>query len=456
MPTIAALTPPATTRRPPGPPGVPVLGNALQVIRDPLTAFMSGVRDYGDTIYYRLGPFPYVVINRPEDVRHVLVRNRDNYPKSRSYAGLKLFLGRGLLTSEGQHWKTQRKLAQPAFHRKRLAGFAQAMAECTGDMLERWQSLAQPGRRFDVHEEMMRVTFRIVGHTLFSADLENDAADVGRALTEALHFATRYPEKLIPPPLWIPTPGNVRFKRARATLDSLVFRLIQQRRDCDSDDLLGMLANVRTEDGQPAMSDQQLRDEVMTLVLAGHETTANALTWTLMLLSQHPAIARQVRAEVEAVLGDRRDPTPEDVRALALTTRVIQESMRLYPPAWMVERQATEADVLDGYPIAPGTQIGICAYALHRHPRYWRNPEGFDPDRFLPDRVAQRPADVYLPFGMGPRRCIGSHFAMMESVIMLAMIVRRYRLSLVPGHPVVPEAAITLRPRHGLLMTAEA
>lgn len=458
-----ALVPvPQALELPPGPKGLPILGHTLDAMRDPLQMMTDLVRDYGVTARIHLGPFRYVVVSAPDDVRHVLVKNRDNYPKSRNYSGLRLLLGRGLLTSEGEEWKHQRKLAQPAFHRKRLSGFAGIMARDTTDMLDRWDTEHPAGHQLDVHREMMRVTLRIVGHTLFSTDVEGDAAEVGEALDDALDFATHHPDKLFPPPLWIPTPGNRKFVRARKTLDALVFRLIAERRagaaasdqgadnqgPAEASDLLSML--MEATDGEQ-MSDQQLRDEIMTLVLAGHETTANNLSWTLMLLSRHPEIERRLLAEVDAVLGDG-PATLDNVRQLELTNRVVQESMRLYPPAWIMERQALADDTVGGYRVPKGTIVGVCPYTLHRNPEWWDNPEGFDPDRFLPERSEGRPDEAYMPFGIGPRRCIGLHFAMMEAAIVLATIVRRYRLDLVPGKSTAGEAGITLRPKHGLVM----
>jgi cytochrome P450 len=429
---------------------LPLIGSVLDVWRDPVALLCQAHREHGDFARMRFGPFDYFMVNDAEALQHVLVQGAKRYVKSRSYAGIKLVLGQGLLTSEGEFWKRQRRLAQPAFHHQRLRGFADTMASCTSDMLPRWDSLAASGEVFDLHAEMMRLTFRIVGLTLFSTDVEGDAQAVGNALGVALDFANEYVNEVVRLPIWLPTPRNVRFRRALATLDQLVFRLIDEhRRGPERGDLLAMLMQATDESGQERMNDRQLRDEVMTLVLAGHETTANALGWTWRLLAEHPQVLARLRTEADSVLGDRA-PRIEDVPKLEYAERVLNESMRLYPPAWCFERQAIAPDEVGGYLVPPGAVVIACPYVLHRSPRYWPDPERFDPERFLPDEVASRRRGVYLPFGDGPRACIGRGFAMMEAKIILAMTAQRYDLALEPGHPIELEPGITLRPRHGL------
>jgi cytochrome P450 len=447
------------TTRAPGPKGLPWFGSVFPAWRDPLALFLESRQRYGDVVRFKFGPFQYYLVNDPNIVKHVLVDNPKAYTKSRNYLGLKVVLGEGLLTSEGDHWRRQRKLAQPAFHRDKLAGFANQMSTATRDMLSRWTAEGASSS-FCIHAEMMRLTFRIVGLTLFSSDVDGDAKDVGHALEVAMHWANDYAESMIRVPPYIPTPGNVRFKRAKKTLDDVVFRLIAERRahaqrtgDFGSD-LLGMLMEAREEaDGstgeRTGMDDQQLRDEIITMILAGHETTANLLSWTFHLLSKHPDVERRVREEATRVLGDR-DPVLEDVKSLEYTRMVLEEGLRLYPPAWVFERQAIVPDQLGGYAIEPGAIIGLCPYVLHRHPDHWENPEGFDPERFRPERAEKRPRYAYLPFGGGPRTCVGNHFAMMEAQILLAMIVREHRLELEPSHKVELDPVITLRPKTGI------
>lgn len=443
MNTAIALKPP------PGPRGVPILGSILDVWRDPLGFFVRGARDHGDVVQFRFGHYRYVLLNDAEATRHVLIDNAKSYQKSRNYDGLRLVLGNGLVTSEGDFWRRQRKLAQPGFHKQRLKGFADTMAECTEEMLAGWDS--SNSGALDLHAEMMALTLRIVGKTLFSTDLAGDAAAVGDAISIGIKHANDYAESVIRMPPWLPTPNNLRFKQAVRVLDGMVLRIIEERRKSgtDGDDLLGMLMSARDDDGK-GMTDQQLRDEVMTLVVAGHETTANALAWTFDLLSRHPDADRSVHAEASAI--DGRIGIDELPR-LSYTLRVVQESMRLYPPVWVFEREAIADDVIAGYAIPKGTVVAVSPWSLHRNPRYWENPEGFDPERFLPTAVEARPRCAYLPFATGPRQCIGNAFAMMELQIVLATVARRFRLSLVPGATSVVDPKVTLRPRDGMRMT---
>jgi cytochrome P450 len=445
-----------STRTPPGPRGVPLFGNVIGAWRDPIGLIMSSWREYGDVVKFKFGPFDYLFLNDPDAIHHVLVDNAKNYTKSRNYQGLKLVLGEGLVTSERETWKRQRKLVQPAFHRERLAGFAGAMVMDTTSMLERWATRGPEA--FDVHEEMMRLTFRIVGRTLFSTDVEADADRIGPAVSAAMHYANDYAESIVRMPQWLPTPANIRFKKVMRTLDDLVLRIVAERRatkgTAQPNDLLTMLMEAHDDETHDAMSDRQLRDEVMTIILAGHETTANLLTWTWFLLSSHPDVERRMHDEIANVLGDRA-PTLDDLPKLKLVKMVIEESLRLYPPAWAFERQAVADDTIAGYPVRAKTIIGMTPYALHRHPRYWENPEGFDPERFTPERSEGRPRYAYLPFGGGPRFCIGNGFAMMEAQILVAMIAQRHRLQLVPGHPIVLDPTVTLRPKHGVKVTIE-
>lgn len=415
----------------------------VELRRDPLGLFVEGMQRASAVVPYRFGPFRAVLVNRSEDVEHVLVKNHDNYVKGRNYEPLKLTLGEGLLTSEGALWRRQRKLIQPAFHHKSLAGFVGVMSQATQDLLDRWAG----EDIVDVHREMMRLTFRVVGLTLFSTDVEGDADEIGDALAFLLTWTNDRTEAMVRVPLWLPTPGNIRFRRARERFDTLVYRIIRARRRQPEQkgDLLDMLLAASGE-----MSEEQLRDELITLASAGHETTANALSWTFYLLSKHPEVERRVREEVREVLGDR-PPALSDLAALEYTEQVILEAMRLYPPVWGFERQALEEDVIGGQKVTPGTFVMIVPYSIHRDPTYWSNPEGFDPDRFAPGAREARPRFAYLPFGGGPRVCIGNAFAMMEAKIVLAMVVREMGLELVPGHPIVEEPLITLRPKDGVL-----
>ncbi|MCA9716669.1 MAG: cytochrome P450 [Myxococcales bacterium] len=445
-------------RLPPGPRGLPLLGQLHELSADHLERFSAHVREHGDTVLLRFGPIRFVLINRPDDIRHVLVKNHKNYSKSRTYEPLSLVLGDGLVTSEGELWRRQRKLMQPAFHRQRLVEFADAMVRCGLEHVDAWDAAARDDGGgappvVDIHDEMMRLTFRVVGKTLFSVDLAGESREFGDALTVATHYVSRRTETVLPVPTWLPTPANLRFGRARRALDGLVMRMIAERRAAPEGhtDLMDMLMRATDETGTERMDDRQLRDEVMTLVAAGHETTSNALTWTLMLLGRHPEVERKVHAELTRAL-DGRAPSFADLESLPYTTQVLQESMRLYPPVWMVERCALGDDQLGEYDIPKGTIVGVCAWTLHRLPTLWDNPEAFDPERFAPARAAARHRYAYVPFAAGPRTCIGNAFAMMEATLLLAVLLQRYRLELVPGQTITPDPGITLRPRGAVRM----
>jgi cytochrome P450 len=443
----------------PSPRGLPLLGNVFEAWRDPIGLITRSARELGDLVRFRFGPLNFVLVAAPADIHHVLVGNHKNYVKSRSYDGIRFVLGRGLLTSEGEHWKKQRRLAQPAFHHQRLKGFATTIAATTRDMLTRWQGFSAP---FDLHREMMRLTFRIVGLTLLSTDVEGDAAAFGRALDVALRWANDYAEQAVRIAPSFPTPKNLRYRRAKHTLDELVLRIIGERRRSGEpgSDLLGLLLAARDEATGEGMSDDDLRDEVMTLVLAGHETTANALTWAFSLLATSPDVVTRLRAEIREVLGER-EPAFDDLARLVYADRVVQEAMRLYPPAWVLERQALADDVIAGHRIPAGTTLVIAPYLMHRDPRSWEAPEEFDPDRFAPERFGERQKEAYMPFGDGPRICIGKGFAMMEAKIALVMIVRHFDVQLLcardeigmePGITLRPKSAVTVRARRSVAL----
>jgi cytochrome P450 len=422
--------------------------------RDPLGLCIETARALGDMAMFRFGPVRWYLVNDAEGARHVLQKNHAGYVKSQSYRSMELVVGRGLLTNEGASWHRQRKLAQPAFHRDVIGGFVEAMARATEAMLARWGERA-PDASFDVHAEMMRLALRIVGLTLFGADVDDADAAIGDALGVALEHTTRRAEAVVKLPTWLPTPSNLRFRRALARLDGMVYGILEERRRRGDlgRDLLGMLMAAVDESTPEGMSERQLRDEVMTLVLAGHETTANALAFTVRLLCLHPEIFARLRAEVDAVLGGRA-PRGEDLAKLALTERVVLEALRLYPPAWCFERQALADDVVCGYRVRRGGIVGIVPYALHRYEKYWPDPEAFDPDRFLPERSEGRPRYAYLPFAEGPRACIGRGFALTEAKVVLALVAQRFELALADDRPLRLLPGITLRPAGGIHVRA--
>ena len=409
---------------------------------------------YGDIVRHQMGTFVAHVSRHPDHVKHVLQENHANYIKGRGLRKMKVFLGEGLLTSEGDFWRRQRKLIQPAFHRQRLALLASTMAECTAEMLDEWKAIAAGKKPENIAQQMMRLTLNIAAKTLFSVDVRHEAEAVGRALTIALEEGNRRLFTLVELPLWVSTPANVRYRDAMAELDRVVYGIIETRRKTKTDkvDLLGMLIEARDEDTGETMSDKQIRDETMTLFLAGHETTANALSWIWYLLSKHPAEHRKLEREVDEVLGGKA-PRFDDLPNLKYTRMVVEESLRLYPPAWIFGRTALGDDTLGGYSIPKRSIVAMSPFLIHRHPEFWSNPEGFDPERFAPEASATRHKYAYVPFGGGPRVCIGNQFAMLESQLCLAMMVQRYRLELVPGARVEMEPLVTLRPLGGMPMT---
>jgi cytochrome P450 len=432
----------------PGPRGHPLLGSLPRVRRDPLRLFLEAYREFGEVVRFHFGPRVAHLVSSPAGANHVLAENNRNYGKQTpGYRNLRHVLGNGLLTAEGDFWKRQRRIAQPAFHRQRIAGFGRTMVKAAEDAAASFER--RRGQIVDMHQEMMRLTLRIVGETLLGHDPTEAADEVGGALAFLLAIANKRIARVIDVSPKLPTPENLRFRRALAKLNAVVLRMITERRNNPGDrcDLLSMLIEARDEETGEGMDDRQLRDEAMTIFLAGHETTANALTFSWLLLSRFPAALRDLRAELAQVLGGR-SPGAEDLQRLSLPRRIVLESMRLYPPAWIISRSAMEADEIGGYEIPAGSIVFVSPYVLHRHPGAWENPEGFDPSRFARDP----PKGAYLPFGAGPRMCIGTGFAMMEAELVLATLAQRLRFDLVPGPLLELEPSITLRPRHGLPM----
>lgn len=440
-------------KRPPGPHENWLLGSARTIQRDPLGFTQSMFQRYGNVVAVRFLLWPTYMIFHPHDVKHVLQENHRNYSKDTYLMHfLRPLLGQGLFTNDGLSWLHQRRLMQPAFHRKQLATFGALMTGATGVMLERWHNAAPRDQPVDVTVEMMRLTLRIVGQALFSIDLSDETDTVGQAFTALMTPFTDYIYHPVPP-LAVPTPRNRRIQQSIRTLDGVVQQMITEHRrlGSDTDDLLSLLVLSRDEETGEGMNDRQVRDEVMTLLLAGHETTSNALTWTWYLLSQHPDVESRLHAELERVLGGRI-PMVEDLPRLVYTRMVLEEALRLYPPAVGFNRKALADDEVGGYVVPANTLIWLSPYTTHRHPDFWEDPDVFDPERFSPERAAGRPHFAHFPFGGGPRLCIGNNFARMEAELILATIAQRYQLRLLPGHQVDPQVLLSMRPRHGLPM----
>lgn len=437
---------------PPGPPGRPLIGNLRDMREDAARGFVRARETYGDIVHYHIASRPIFLICHPNDIKYVLVENARNYTKGRGLEKAKPLLGNGLLTSEGEFWLRQRRLAQPAFHREHIASLAEVMTSVTDGMLRRWEGYARTSRTLDVADEMMKLTLTIVTRALFNTALTRDDIEtVSSAFPPLLRWATERVTAIFDFTESWPTLENRRREQHTAALDRIVYRIIEERRrsSVEQHDLLGLLMSARDADTGATMTDRQLRDEIMTIFIAGHETTALLLAWTWALLSWHPDVRARVEAEVDDVLGGRT-PTAADVPRLTYLGMVVNEALRLYPPAWAILRSPIEVDEIRGYRIPARSTIILSPYVTHRHPAFWHNPEGFDPERFTPERVRERHRYAFFPFGGGPRLCIGNNFAIMEATLILAMTCQRYRLDLVPGHPVEPELGFTMRVKNGL------
>jgi cytochrome P450 len=419
---------------------------------DRIGALARLAREYGDIVMFQLGTQRMALLNHPDYVEDVLVTRARSFKKGRALERAKRFLGEGLLTAEGDAHLRQRRLVQPSFHRQRIAGYADSMVAHASRIADRWRD----GDEFDVASQMNQLTLTIVGDTLFGTDVERDALSVRQAMNDVFEVFPLTMSPLAPLLERLPLPAVRRYKRAVATLDRLIYRIIDERRrnPADRGDLLSMLLLARDEEENGTrLTDTQVRDETMTLFLAGHETTANALTWTWHLLSQHPDVERRLHKEIDAALGDRR-ATADDAARLPFTRMVLAEAMRLYPPAWGIGRRALEDVEIGGYTIPRGTVVLFSQYLLHRDARFFPQPERFDPDRWLPERQQARPKFAYFPFGGGNRVCIGESFAWMEGILVLATLARRWRLERVDSGPVPMKALITLRPAHSVRMRA--
>ncbi len=438
---------------PRGPKGLPLLGSLLAFRRDPLGFVTRGAREYGDVVRYSLGGHPVFLLVHPELIKEVLVTRQHDFVKGRGIQWAKRFLGDGLLTSEGEQHRRQRRLSQPAFHQARIAGYAKVMVEYAARRRDAWRD----GQPLDLSLELTTLTMAIAGKTLFDADVEGEAADIGAALTAIVRLFPRFTMPLA----WLierlPLRSNRDFARARERIDATIHRLIEERRrdGRDHGDLLSMLMLARDEEGDGgSMSDRQLRDELLTLFLAGHETTANALSWTFYCLSQNPDVERRLAVELERVLAGRL-PGFDDLPGLAFCERVLAEAMRLYPPAWAIGRRALRDVRLGDYLVPKDAFVVMSAWATHRDARFFPEPSRFDPERFTPEARASRPKFAYFPFGGGARQCIGEGFAWMEGTLLLATIAQRFHLRLADDARVEPLPLVTLRPRYGMKMVAE-
>ena len=449
-------TPIPEEERAPVPSGAePIIGHLRAGVNEPLEAFPRWRAEVGDVARLKLGGVTCYLVSDPALIRQILKeRHREFVKPLQGRRNMSRILGNGLLVSEGQFWLRQRRIAQPAFHKKRIDAFGDTMVRDAAELADEWAVRAARGEDFDVAKDMMRVTLRIVQETLLGAQAKTDSDAIGEAVSYLIGEINRRFRRVIMPPESWPTPANLRFNKHRAVLDEAVGAIIRERRRSPErgDDLLSMFLETVDEETGERMDDKQLRDEVMTMFLAGHETTANALSWTFYLLGKHPDVARKLRAELAEVLGGRL-PKADDYRSLPYTKMVFSEAMRLYPPAWIMARAPRQDLELGGYTIEAGARMFMSPWVVHRHPGVWEDPEAFDPERFR-DPSAIDPY-AYFPFSGGRRMCIGKGFALMEGVLILATLCQRFHLELVPGHIVEPEAMVTLRPKHGVRVVAK-
>ena len=419
-----------------------IAGTAVrEMVRNPLQFFQSIASQYGDMVCYRPAPEPAYLLNHPDYIRHVLVDNNRNYSKD-TYSN-RVFgnvVGGGLLTTEGDPWRKQRRMMQPAFHHTRIEQLDGMIVEVAQSLLERWQHAFESNQPVDIAREMAALTLTVTTRSLFGVDLGEEVREVG----EIFNRAASYLEK----------PSSPRLMQSAQEFGEVVDRIIRQRRQNfkDRGDLLSSMILARDEHSGEGMDDEQLRTQVMTLMLAGYETTASTLTWTWHLLSQNLDTLDRLRSEVRETLQGR-PPCYSDLDHLPFTGMVLDESLRLFPPAWTLGRRAISDDVIDGFHIPANAVIAICIYVLHRHPGFWDNPDAFDPERFSPDNAKGRNKFAYIPFGAGPRQCIGNNFGLMEAALVMACILQRFELHSIPGMDVHPQALFVLRPNRDVMMS---
>jgi cytochrome P450 len=440
----------AANRLPPGPRPLIPASNIIAFRRDRCGFLTKLAREYGDLVYYKLGPQPVFLLNHPDYIRDVLITHNKNFMKGEGAQRAKRLLGEGLATSEGEVHLRQRRLSQPAFHRQQIAGYAATMVEYASRIRDGWKE----GETLEMSREMMRLTLAIACKTLFNAEVESEADEIGDAFSMAISFFNYLNLPFYQLLEKLPLPAGRRFQKAQERLNATLYRMIDERRRNGGDrgDLLSILIRARDEEGDgTGMSDEQLRDEMMTIFLAGHETTANALTWTWYLLSQNPEVEAKLHQEIDEVLQGRL-PVAEDYPNLSYTEMVFAESMRLYPPGWIIGRRALNDYQINGYFIPARSLLLMSQYVMHRNEKYFADPETFDPERWRPEARESRPKFSYFPFGGGPRICIGEHFAWMEGVLLMATLAQRWKMRLVEGHPVEPQPIVTLRPKYGMKM----
>jgi cytochrome P450 len=440
----------------PGPKGLPITGNLLAFRKDPLHFLLQAQRDYGDVVHIRFGPKRHVyLISDPEQIKEILMTKQKSFHKARGLQTAKAVVGEGVLTSEGDTHLRQRRLMQPSFRKDRVNRYGEPMVELTEEMLAAWQD----GQERSITDDMMELTLNIITRTMFGTSLKEGLDGIGHAVEVGMKYVSNKATSIIDFPDSIPTKSSLEFKQSAKVLNDVIYGMIEQRRksqDESREDLLSTLLAARDEENGKGMTDEQVRDEVMTIFLAGHETTANTLSWTWYLLSNHPEVERKMWMELDEVLQGRKVKSA-DIEQLPYLQQIIWESMRLYPAVWAINREVVEEVEIGGQLYKPGDTLMMSQYVMHRKPKYYEQPEQFKPERFAGDLLKSIPSFAYFPFGGGPRVCIGNQFALMEAALIIATIARRYKLRMAPDHPEVTlEPLVTLRPKQGLRMTVAA
>jgi cytochrome P450 len=438
----------------PGPQGYPLLGVMPEMISDMLGLFKNTAREYGGIAQFKLLTKSYLLVTNPDYVKYILQDNYKNYIRGSSVETGRVLLGNGLPLIDGDFWLRERRMLQPAFHREQLGKLANVVTNVIHTFMEDWDRKARGRQTLDMDDEMMRLTLTAIIKSMFGAPIDDKIQSLSQAFTVASKFMLGRSQQMWAPPLSVPVPRNVQYNRALKILNDNIFPLISEGRQHPRDDLLGMMLAMRDADTGEGISDKQARDEVVTIFFAGHETTAATMAWAFYLLSQHPEVEAKVRAEVRTVLNGR-SPTFADLPKLTYMQQVLNEVLRLYPAAYLFAREAVADDKIDGYPIPANILIFITPFVTHRDPKYWPDPERFDPERFTAEQVSGRPRHVYFPFGEGPHVCIGNNFALMEMQLILAMTLQRFHIKLLPNHPIAFKPEATLRPKYGMKMLVE-
>ena len=437
--------------RPPGPRGLPLIGEARSFARDPLT-FLTGVADkYGDIANFRLGGIDVFFVRHPDYVREVLITQRASFTMTALRARINAVVGEGLFTSRGELHARQKRLMLPVFRKSRIEAYAAQMAELSCRARDQWQS----GAIVDIADEMMKLTMLIAAQALFEQDIGGDTRTVSHNIATVLEFFTRLSSPFLKLSLALPLPSTLRFKKAVRDLDAVIYRMIERRRGAAAigKDLLSLLMQAKDDETNVHMTEKQLRDEVLTLLIAGHETTANVLAWIFYLLARHPAAEQRMYEEAKAVLSGRAAFGAADLDRLAYTRRVMQEGLRLYPPGWFIGREALTDVQLGGYTVPKGAVVMMSQYVTHRDARFFEDPGHFKPERWEGDLEDRLPRGAYFPFSAGDRHCIGEGFAWQEALLILATLAERWRFELVPGQNIRPRPSVTLRPDGPIKMT---